>query len=610
MSENTQREGSSNCRPGWIVDRNTRLKRERGTCLGTSDGAKTASGSNACSAAGDVKRSRCACYTATQKPAPVGERDPVLPKSPKREASSVQQQVHIRKPGQFQKCYYGKDHSETAFHALRRTLGQRRLDDISVTLQAIQILGAGCRPMTFSELDNASKTRLHPPYHHRNDAQVSEEVQTRGANRDNYLMGPCKDLLKVDNSGIVEFCHEDMRGLVSSADFQQQFGLRSGDEILAAICIQHLGCGQEVRDDMASIGTIPCPVAKPETCTLRDYARSFWREHYFKIRGGSQLIHSLLHETMLSSLSTEGPLETRCQRGCNIVLFTGLEMAATHDLLVVGKAYVEMGAEVRQCTHSTHTPLHTAAANSGVEMIKFLLECGADPNAVANHVLDSRSCGCSATDAAVSATLALRSLEHKQCHCWRCCDCFSGRTPLHLAAATGREESVKLLVAGGADINLSTKRHGDTALHLAARSGKLGIVQLLLASGSELGRQNSVGATALQSAKTGHHYLVAKLLVAAAPPVISEPAIDTIYVDARHDRDQSTSPIWRMHSLSLEDKPPGMSVSSSKTVRNTTRLTNFDSTNSGMFAGNEEPLAREESWIMVDSPADVLQDSR
>jgi ankyrin repeat protein len=608
MSENTWRR-SSNCMSGWEADRNTRLKREREKCLGTKHGARAVVESNTCTAARDIKRSRCASYTSTRTSATAVEQSPQLCDNQKIEAPSVHRQEHVRKSGPCRKYYYGEDCSETASDALRRTLRQRRLDDKSITLRVIQIVAAARRPMTFSELDTASKTIIRPPYHHRNDAQASDEVQTRSADDDINLMELCRDLINVNSSGIVEFFHEDMGNLVSSVEFREQFGLRNEDEILAAICIQHLGCDEETSDDMRSLRPISCPSAGHVPCTLRTYAVSFWKKHYFAIKGGSQLIHSLLHGSIVSSLSSAGTLETRCQRGCNDVLSTGLEVAATHDLLVLGRVYFEMGAEVRHCNHLTHTPLHTAAANASVEMIRYLLECGADPNGFAGDVLESPRSTCSAVEAALSTSLALRSLGHNQCHCWHCCGCFSGRTPLHLAAATGQEEPVKLVVAGGADINLSTKRHGDTALHLATRSGRFGIVQILIASGADIGRQNSVGATALQFAKTGHHYLIAKLLVAAAPPMISEPVMDAIYVEARHDRDQSTSPVWRMHSLSLEDRPLKMSLLNSKTVPDMTRLATFGSTDSEMSLSAQEPLAQEESWILVEKPDNVLQES-
>jgi ankyrin repeat protein len=179
-----------------------------------------------------------------------------------------------------------------------------------------------------------------------------------------------------------------------------------------------------------------------------------------------------------------------------------------------------------------------------------------------------------------------------------------------LAASTGQETSLRVLVAGGADINLSTKRHGDIALHLATKAGKFGVVQFLLASGADIGRQNSAGMTALQLAKTGHHYLIAKLLLAAAPPMVSEPAIDAIYVESGHEPDQSNSPIWRMQSLSLEERPPKLSISIPKTGRDTACLTKVDFTDAEMCTEDKRPPTREGSWIFVECPDKVLHEAQ
>jgi ankyrin repeat protein len=608
MSENTSRRSSSSS-SDWDVGHSATPECDRESCTGIGYGARPALESSIHSNVRGIKRSRCTGHPSKKLSDATIKQEPGLLARRRIGASSGQQEALARRSGPCRKCYEARDRTETASVTLRRILKHRSPDHIITILRTIQIIVAARRPLTLSELDVAVNTRLPSLHCLPNGAKDAEDVQGDRADDKVNFMGLCKDLLKIDSNGVVNFCHKDMRNIISSVEFRRQFGLPQEDEVLAAISIQHFGCREDASDDMASTKAFWCPVVEDEACVLRDYAVSFWKEHYLKIRGGSQLVHSFLHESIVSSLA-KGPSEVRCQRGCNDVFATGLEMAATHDLLVVGRAYSEMGAEVRQCNHSTHTPLHTAAANASTDMIRFLLECGADPNGFANDALESRRRPCSANDAAVSIALALRSPEHKQCHCWRCCNCFSGRTPLHLATATGQEESMKLLVAGGADINLSTRRHGDTALHLATKSGRLSVVQFLVASGAEIGRQNSIGATALQFAKTGHHYLIAKLLIAVAPPVVIEPAIDAVYVEAAHDRDQSTSPVWRMHSLSLEDKPPRISISSSKAVRDATYPTKFGPTDSEMCPNNKEPLAREESWILVEFPDNAMQDSR
>jgi ankyrin repeat protein len=482
---------------------------------------------------------------------------------------------------------------------LRRILDSRCVNDRSMILRTIGIIAAAQRPMTLAELVSANKTQIRPPYSRQNRPSASQESQDCGAGDDIDLMVSCAGLLQVDNTGNVKFCHQDMQHVVSSLGFPQQFGLRDGDEMLAAICIQHLQCGKQANDQLASTGPAPCPVSGRKSCELRNYAISFWKKHYSAIGGGSQWIQSLLHQAVVSSLPKAGFAEMQCQRSCNYVLATGLEMAAAHDLLVIGKTYVEMGAEVHACSHSMRTPLHTAAANLSTNMVKFLLECGADPNAIANSVLDP-PCVCATSDVAILSSLVKCGPGHDECHCWRCSRSASGRTPLHLAAAAGGEETMRLLVVSGAHIDIHTKHEGETALHLAAMSGNIGAVQYLIACGADTQSQNFAGETAMQVAVKEHHYSIAKMLLSAARPATSQALFNDIpYVEAESGDDYATNPVRRMQHLSLVDVPRDSSVQKLKNAPLTTSAENDSGVDRPIYSAQDEVPVHDESWLLV-----------
>ena len=61
-----------------------------------------------------------------------------------------------------------------------------------------------------------------------------------------------------------------------------------------------------------------------------------------------------------------------------------------------------------------------------------------------------------------------------------------GSTPLHLAAANGHANIVKLLIDHESDIKAVKKydKRGNTAFHSAAMKGKLGIMKLFIANGA------------------------------------------------------------------------------------------------------------------------------
>lgn len=103
----------------------------------------------------------------------------------------------------------------------------------------------------------------------------------------------------------------------------------------------------------------------------------------------------------------------------------------------------------------------------------------------------------------------------------------NGFTALHIAAADGGDEVVKLLLNAGAEIGTLDKVNGRNALIAAAERGHLGVVKLLLDAGADKeakDRQRAYNptnakrlnfATALIRASAGGHVDVVKLLINA-----------------------------------------------------------------------------------------------
>ena len=476
-------------------------------------------------------------------------------------ASSPRRQVREERSGPCRKCHRVRKRCETAFNALRRTLKQQPLDEMTLIVQTIQILAAARRPLTVSELNIAGKTRFSLLRYHQERTQLSRETLDRITNGEVDYFKLCKDLLQVDSSGNVEFSDADLRRAVSLTEFRQQFGLCRGDETLTAICIQHLGCGEQT-DGMASTDSaVRCPVVGQASCTFRSYATLFWKKHYLATNGGSPWIHSLLHETLVSTVASDGCANVQCQQGCNRMLATGLEVAATHDLHVLGRTYIEMGAEVGSCSHSSYTPLHIAVANSSTNMIKLLLEYGANPNVFADETSDSLTPLCDSSEGALPTALVGCGPGGRRddCHCWRCCDYAAGRTPLHVAAAMGGEEMVRLLIAGGACIDTPTMDDGDTALHLAARSGNIGAVRLLIQAGADVRSRNFAGKMAAQEVVEGGHYSVTELLQSVAACQGNQQKLfgaGVAHVEAGVGQNCNIyGAVSNMQHLSLEDEP-------------------------------------------------------
>jgi ankyrin repeat protein len=118
------------------------------------------------------------------------------------------------------------------------------------------------------------------------------------------------------------------------------------------------------------------------------------------------------------------------------------------------------------------TPLHLATDNNHIEIVRILLDSGADPS-LAND---------------------------------------GGWTALHIAADKGHEDIVDLLLRRGVDINAETKL-GETPLHWAAWNGHLTVTKLLLRH-PEIRRdkRDAAGNTPLVQAAQNHHPAIVQLL--------------------------------------------------------------------------------------------------
>jgi cytohesin len=84
--------------------------------------------------------------------------------------------------------------------------------------------------------------------------------------------------------------------------------------------------------------------------------------------------------------------------------------------------------------------------------------------------------------------------------------------PSHDAAAAGKVETLRLLLAGGADVNGKSDA-GATPLHAAATWGHRDITELLLAKGADATAKDGNGWTPLHFTANGDHKHLSVLLI-------------------------------------------------------------------------------------------------
>ena len=134
---------------------------------------------------------------------------------------------------------------------------------------------------------------------------------------------------------------------------------------------------------------------------------------------------------------------------------------------------VEKGVDVNELDESAESAIVMAAYLGNADIVKRLLQAGADLTAV---------------DPGMKATA------------------------LHAAAYAGRSEAAKLLIEWGVAINKQGPVNGYTALHDAIWQGHVQTAQILIDAGINLALKSHHGETALDFAKSKHQIAIANLI--------------------------------------------------------------------------------------------------
>lgn len=149
---------------------------------------------------------------------------------------------------------------------------------------------------------------------------------------------------------------------------------------------------------------------------------------------------------------------------------TPLIEAASNGHADVVKLLIENGADVNLKGEAWYGPLHAAAAKGHIEVVKILLENGADVNI------------------------------------------FHHNKPLHNAAMNGHIEVAEILLAYGADINAKGTDEASP-LHTAVSNNQLAMVKWLLSKGANVNPIAAYGCTPLQAAARRNNVEIGRILL-------------------------------------------------------------------------------------------------
>lgn len=211
--------------------------------------------------------------------------------------------------------------------------------------------------------------------------------------------------------------------------------------------------------------------------------------------------------------------------------FTPLMLAANGGFLSLVQMFLKKGADPEAVGAHLRTAIHVAALNGHASIISELIKFGADKNNKTDNgstalllacngghdeaveILLAKKAsvydaGCSAKPSPVAAAVQKGFVSIMKLFIDALgMDLIQKKEPkalLHIAAATGQLEMVKLLVQNGADASIQAGEKGLNALHEASLIGNVEIVKFLLTTGLGIDSRAPNGETSLHLAsKTG-----------------------------------------------------------------------------------------------------------
>lgn len=174
-----------------------------------------------------------------------------------------------------------------------------------------------------------------------------------------------------------------------------------------------------------------------------------------------------------------------------------------HDTVKRGKYKMTKTLLKAKFNPNLHTPIAAAIVNNDIEMVRLLLNYGADANLPLKTILVQQPTITPIELAAmynrveVAMELQKHGVDlgrgHKSIH-----------TPLTIASLYGNVDMVKFLVEQGVDVNDSNV-FGETAVFLAARSGVTGIIPFLHSNGANINSPRNNGTTPISVAIVRNH---------------------------------------------------------------------------------------------------------
>jgi len=191
-------------------------------------------------------------------------------------------------------------------------------------------------------------------------------------------------------------------------------------------------------------------------------------------------------------------------------LMTPLHYAASKGCADIIRLLIEKGASINAVSGDSKTPLILACANNDLNAVELLINNGANPCVRDNFGYSPLMTAVFYANEKV-ADMLIKFEVKKGVNKFRLID-FNDA--LIIACSKGLEETIRALLANGADVNVKHNL-GITPLICAARSAKPAVADILIKAGADIAHADSCGKTALHYAALGADAACFKILIEA-----------------------------------------------------------------------------------------------